>query len=114
MRFSGGDTDNRRHWTLGEARGSFAPWCTSSGLSQSPHSLALPASVSAQANSLLPVPSSVRPSAGSLPIDSTTGFAITAFSDARLVRAVERAEHRLAERVAQPLVPRPADDGAAR
>lgn len=67
---------------------------------------ALPAPLAAQVNSLLPVPSSVHEGTGLLPIDSTTGFAITGFSDARLVRAMERAEHRLAERIAQPLAPR--------
>lgn len=62
---------------------------------------ALPAS--AQPSSLLPVPVSLRPGSGRLAIDSTTSFAVTAFSDARLERALDRFRGRLARRIAQPV-----------
>ncbi len=68
--------------------------------------MALPAS--AQPSSLLPVPSSMRLADGRLTIDSTTRFEIAGFADARLRRAVERAQSRLAQRISQPVT------GAAR
>lgn len=59
--------------------------------------------VAAQPSSLLPVPGSLRMGTGRLVIDSTTSFAITAFSDARLERALDRFRERLARRIAQPV-----------
>lgn len=75
--------------------------------------VAFPASLAGQTNSLLPVPSSLKAGEGSLPVDSMTGFVIAGFTDARLVRAVERAEHRLSDRIAQPLAARVAAGGTA-
>lgn len=57
----------------------------------------------AQPSTLLPVPASVRLGAGRMAIDSTTPFAVTAFSDARLERGLDRFRARLARRIAQPV-----------
>ncbi len=58
------------------------------------------APVGAQLGTLLPVPSTVVPGPGRLVIDSTFRVAITAFTDDRLRRGVERAILRLEDRTA--------------
>lgn len=62
-----------------------------------------PRALRAQPSSLLPVPTSLRSGAGRLVLDSTTTFVLGGVRDARLVRAVDRASARLAQRLAQPL-----------
>lgn len=57
----------------------------------------------AQPSTLLPVPVALRMGTGRLVIDSTTSFAVTAYTDARLERALDRFHARLARRIAQPV-----------
>lgn len=59
--------------------------------------------LAAQPSTLLPVPASVRLGVGRMAIDSTTPFAVTAFSDDRLERALDRFRARLARRMSQPV-----------
>ena len=61
--------------------------------------LLVPASLSAQIESVLPVPRSVQPGAGRLTVDSSFRIAIVRFRDARLERGVSRALARLEEHV---------------
>src|SRR5512134_2803122 len=61
--------------------------------------LLAPAGLSAQVESVLPVPRAVQAGAGRLTIDSTFRVAIVRYRDPRLVRGVTRALARLEEHV---------------